>query len=43
MSVTGTLFLLTWLIWLKVDSNSFLPKTNAQSGGERVTSRNEVV
>jgi preprotein translocase subunit SecF len=30
-----------WLIWLKVDSNSFLPKTNAQSGGERVTSRNE--
>lgn len=32
-----------WLIWLKVDSNSFLPKTNAQSGGERVTSRNEGV
>ncbi|HEX6375722.1 MAG TPA: protein translocase subunit SecF [Allosphingosinicella sp.] len=30
-----------WLIWLKVDSNSFLPKTNANSGGERVTSRNE--
>jgi preprotein translocase subunit SecF len=32
-----------WLIWLKVDSNSFLPKTNATSGGERVTSRNEGV
>jgi preprotein translocase subunit SecF len=32
-----------WLIWLKVDSNSFLPKANAQSGGERVTSRNEGV
>lgn len=30
-----------WLIWLKVDSNSFLPKTNANTGGERVTSRNE--
>jgi preprotein translocase subunit SecF len=30
-----------WLVWLKVDSNSFLPKTNAASGGERVTSRNE--
>jgi preprotein translocase subunit SecF len=30
-----------WLIWLKVDSNSFLPKTNAASAGERVTSRNE--
>jgi len=30
-----------WLIWLKVDSNSFLPRTNANSGGERVTSRNE--
>lgn len=32
-----------WLIWLKVDSNSFLPRSNAQSGGERVTSRNEGV
>jgi preprotein translocase subunit SecF len=31
-----------WLVWLKVDSNSFLPKTNtATSGGERMTSRNE--
>ena len=30
-----------WLIWLKVDSDSFLPKTNAQSGGERVKSHNE--
>jgi preprotein translocase subunit SecF len=30
-----------WLVWLKVDSNSFLPKTNAASTGERVTSRNE--
>jgi len=30
-----------WLVWLKVDSNSFLPKTNAASSGERVTSRNE--
>ena len=30
-----------WLVWLKVDSNSFLPKTNAASAGERVTSRNE--
>jgi len=30
-----------WLIWLKVDSDSFLPKTNAASAGERVTSRNE--
>jgi preprotein translocase subunit SecF len=30
-----------WLIWLKVNSNSFLPKANAQSGGERVTSHNE--
>jgi len=30
-----------WLVWLKVDSNSFLPKTNSASSGERVTSRNE--
>lgn len=30
-----------WLIWLKVDSNSFVPKTSAASGAERVTSRNE--
>jgi preprotein translocase subunit SecF len=30
-----------WLIWLKVTSNSFVPKANAQSGGERVTSHNE--
>jgi preprotein translocase subunit SecF len=30
-----------WLIWLKVNSNSFLPKANAQSAGERVTSYNE--
>lgn len=30
-----------WLVWLKVDSDSFLPKTNAASSGERVTSRNE--
>lgn len=31
-----------WLVWLKVDSNSFLPKTGASaSGGERVASRNE--
>lgn len=40
----STVYIATpWLIWLKVDSNSFLPKTNAQSGGERVTSRNEGV
>jgi preprotein translocase subunit SecF len=32
-----------WLIWLKVNSNSFLPKANAQSAGERVTSYNEGV
>jgi preprotein translocase subunit SecF len=30
-----------WLVWLKVDSNSFLPKAHAGSSGERVTSRNE--
>jgi preprotein translocase subunit SecF len=30
-----------WLVWLKVDSNSFLPKNDAASSGERVTSRNE--
>ena len=30
-----------WLIWLKVDSNSFLPKENAQSRGERIVSHNE--
>ncbi|HYW16656.1 MAG TPA: protein translocase subunit SecF [Allosphingosinicella sp.] len=31
-----------WLVWLKVDSNSFLPKNNmTTSGGERMTSRNE--
>jgi len=30
-----------WLIWLKVNSNSFVPKTHAGSGAERVTSRNE--
>jgi preprotein translocase subunit SecF len=31
-----------WLVWLKVDSDSFLPKTNVTtSGGERMTSRNE--
>jgi preprotein translocase subunit SecF len=30
-----------WLIWLKVTSNSFVPKANAQSGGERVTTHNE--
>ncbi|HEX8482061.1 MAG TPA: protein translocase subunit SecF [Allosphingosinicella sp.] len=31
-----------WLVWLKVDSNSFLPKNNAATaGGERVTSHNE--
>lgn len=31
-----------WLVWLKVDSDSFLPKTNTTtSGGERMTSRNE--
>jgi preprotein translocase subunit SecF len=30
-----------WLIWLKVNSDSFLPKTNANSAGERVASRNE--
>ncbi|HEU0097940.1 MAG TPA: protein translocase subunit SecF [Allosphingosinicella sp.] len=31
-----------WLVWLKVDSNSFLPRTNTTtSGGERMTSRNE--
>ncbi|HEY7810069.1 MAG TPA: protein translocase subunit SecF, partial [Allosphingosinicella sp.] len=31
-----------WLVWLKVDSDSFLPKTNTTtSGGERVTSHNE--
>jgi preprotein translocase subunit SecF len=29
-----------WLIWLKVESDSFVPKANP-SGGERVTSRNE--
>jgi preprotein translocase subunit SecF len=30
-----------WLVWLKVDSNSFLPKNGSASGGERMTSRNE--
>jgi preprotein translocase subunit SecF len=30
-----------WLIWLKVDSNSFLPKTAANPAAERVTSYNE--
>ena len=30
-----------WLIWLKVDSNSFLPKTAANPAAERVTSHNE--
>jgi preprotein translocase subunit SecF len=31
-----------WLVWLKVDSNSFLPKTNTTtSGGERTASHNE--
>jgi preprotein translocase subunit SecF len=30
-----------WLIWLRVTSDSFLPKANAQSGGERITSHNE--
>jgi preprotein translocase subunit SecF len=30
-----------WLIWLKVDSNSFVPKTSLASGAERVASRNE--
>ena len=30
-----------WLIWLKVDSNSFVPKTTDKSGGERIPSRNE--
>ncbi len=30
-----------WLIWLKVDSNSFLPKTSANPAAERVKSYNE--
>jgi preprotein translocase subunit SecF len=30
-----------WLIWLKVDSNSFLPKNAATSGAERVKNYNE--
>ena len=30
-----------WLIWLKVDSNSFLPRTAVSGDGERVPSRNE--
>jgi preprotein translocase subunit SecF len=30
-----------WLIWLKVDSNSFLPKNQATDGAERVKSYNE--
>ena len=30
-----------WLVWLKVDSDSFLPKTSAPGQGERVESRNE--
>ena len=30
-----------WLIWLKVDSDSFLPKTAVSGDGERVPSRNE--
>jgi preprotein translocase subunit SecF len=30
-----------WLIWLKVDSNSFLPKTSNATGAERVKSYNE--
>lgn len=31
-----------WLVWLKVNSDSFLPKTNVTtSGGERITSHNE--
>jgi preprotein translocase subunit SecF len=30
-----------WLIWLKVDSNSFLPKNQTNSGAERVKSYNE--
>jgi preprotein translocase subunit SecF len=32
-----------WLVWLKVDSNSFLPKTGSASGGERMASRNESI
>ena len=32
-----------WLVWLKVDSNSFLPKTSSASGGERMASRNESI
>jgi preprotein translocase subunit SecF len=30
-----------WLIWLKVDSNSFLPKNQTNDGAERVKSYNE--
>jgi preprotein translocase subunit SecF len=30
-----------WLIWLKVDSNSFLPKNSTTDGAERVKSYNE--
>jgi preprotein translocase subunit SecF len=31
-----------WLVWLKVNSDSFLPKTNTTtSGGERIVSHNE--
>jgi preprotein translocase subunit SecF len=31
-----------WLVWLKVNSDSFLPKTNTTtSGGERIASHNE--
>ena len=32
-----------WLIWLKVDSNSFLPRTASNPAAERVTSYNESV
>jgi preprotein translocase subunit SecF len=30
-----------WLIWLKVESDSFVPKTSGTGTGERVTSHNE--
>jgi preprotein translocase subunit SecF len=30
-----------WLIWLKVNSDSFVPKVDAASAGERVSSHNE--
>jgi preprotein translocase subunit SecF len=30
-----------WLIWLRVNSNSFVPRANVTTTGERVTSHNE--